>query len=429
VSVLRSNPPLRRLLGAWLQSCLGTGAGYVALLLATTHYLHSSLAVSAVLLADFLPAIVFGSWFGLLADRYSRRVLIVAANLIQAAAFGGLALAHTAPSILTLALLAGVGNALLGPSLRSAIPVIAGDDSQVAVALNDTARWVGITLGPLIAAALFALSGVALPLALNGISFLIAAGVLATIPIGRPAPAEQVPGAGAAATAAAHGGGVRAGLAAAFAAPGILAVVACSAGSIIAGGLLNVSEPFLATHTLHGSGSDYALLVACYGVGMVAASALVARGGAMPATIIARRYLAALLLTAAGMGASAIVDSVAAATVAFAATGYANALLLVSETQLIQLRVANSVQGRLFGAKTSIEGACFLVGLLSAGVLVDGVGVRFTLAAGGVICAFCAIAGFVALGVRWGRVTALSDSTAAAGTPRGHAAAATTPHG
>src|ERR1700688_4875757 len=103
-AVLRSNPSLRRLLGAWLQSCLGTGAGYVALLVLTLRYLHTSWAVAGVLLADFLPAIAFGSWFGALADRYPRRRLVVSANLLQAAAWAGLAVTHGPGPIPPLAL-------------------------------------------------------------------------------------------------------------------------------------------------------------------------------------------------------------------------------------------------------------------------------------------------------------------------------------
>ena len=387
--MLRSNPSLRRLLAAWAQSCLGTGAGYVALLLLTYRYLHTSWAIAAVLLADFLPAIAFGSWFGACADRYSKRVLIVTANLLQAAAFAGLAFAHTAVPILSLALVAGVGNALLRPTLRSALPLVAGESSQVAAALYDTARWLGMTVGPLVAAALFVLSGVALPLALNGLSFLIAAAVMSTVAIEHPA--RNPTGDDAA------GSGLRAGLAEAFAAPGIAALIACSAGSIIAGGLLNVCEPLLATKVLHGSGSDYALLVACYGGGMVAASALVARRGTMPAGVLIRRYLAAQTLTAVGMTGSAIVGSVGPATIAFAATGYANALLVVSEMQLIQLRVPIGVQGRLFGAKDTVEGACFLIGLLGAGALVAAAGVRVTLATGAGICAVCMVAALATL--------------------------------
>lgn len=380
---LRSNPPLRRLLGAWAQSCLGTGVGYVSLLLLTLRYLHTSWAVAAVLVADFVPAIALGSWFGVLADRYPKRTLIVAANVIQAAAWAGLVFAHAAALILPLALLAGIGNALQRPALRSALPLVAGESVQVAVAWFDTCRWVGITAGPVLAAGLFALSGVAVPLALNGLSFLVAAGVMATVPVGRPVGGEGLEKVGS---------GLRAGLAVAFATPAIAAVVVCAAGVVVAGGLLNVCEPLLATSVLRGSGSDYALLVACYGAGMVTATSLIARRGTVPGGVLVRRFLDALTLNAAGMFGSAIVGSVLPATVAFAATGYANALLLVSATQLIQLRVPQSVQGRLFGAKDTIEGAAFLVGLLAAAALVAAVGVRVTLATGAGICAVCALA-------------------------------------
>jgi MFS family permease len=368
---------------------MGTGAGYVALLLLTYRHLHTSWAVAAVLLADFLPAIALGSWFGALADRHSKKRLIISANLLQAVAFGGLAVSRTAAPILSLALLAGLGNAMQRPALRSALPLVAGEARQVAAAMFDTCRWIGITAGPLVAAGLFAISGVALPLALNGLSFVIAAGVVSTVAIDT-APDGREP------TDAARMG-VRSGLAEAFVIPGIAAVIACSAGSVIAGGLLNVCEPILATRVLHGSGSDYALLVACYGLGMVAASSFVARRGTMPAHVLIHRYVGALLLTAAGMAGSAIVGSILPATLAFAATGFANALLLVSETQLILLRVPHAVQGRLFGAKDTVEGACILIGLAGAAPLVAAAGVRFTLATGAVICGACALAGVIML--------------------------------
>jgi hypothetical protein len=387
--MLRSNPSLRRLLAAWLQSCLGTGAGYVALLFLTARHLHSSWAISGVLFADFLPWIALGSWFGVLADRHSKRVMIVVANLLQAGAWGGLAFAHTAVPIFGLALLAGVGNGLQRPALRSALPIVAGESIQVAVAIYDTLRWVGITVGPLLAAGLFALSGIALPLALNGASFLIAAGVMLTVSIDHPLDSATAD--------APTGSGARAGLKVAFAAPGIAAVIACSAASVVAGGLLNVSEPLLALKVLHGSGSDYALLVACFGAGMVTASALVARRGSVNSPVLIRRYLDALLLMAAGMFGSAIVGSIWPATLAFAATGYANALMLVSETQLIQLRVPNAVQGRLFGAKDTVEGVSFLLGLLGAGALAATAGVRVVLATGAGICGLSALVAVVAL--------------------------------
>jgi MFS family permease len=394
-TVLRANPPLRRLLVAWGQSCLGTGAGYVALLLLTYRHLHSSWAIAAVLLGEFVPAIVFASWFGSLADRPSRRLLIVIANLLQAGAYGALAASHTAVPIVTLALLAGVGNSLQRPALRSALPLVAGEQQQAAAAIFDTLRWVGMTVGPLIAALFFVFAGPAVPLALDGASFLAAALLIATIGIGAP---QEEPGAPS--TAA----GLCAGLRVAFAAPAIATMIFCSAGAVISLGLLNVAEPILATHVLHGSASDYALLVACYGVCQVLATTLVVRRGNMPGSVLIRRYLAAVTLTAVGMGGSAVAGTVWVAAITFVATGYGNALLLVSEAQLIQQRVANSVQGRLFGARDTLLSAFFLIGLLGAGGLVAVAGVRVTLAAGAGISAICAVAALLALrgGIRAG---------------------------
>jgi len=179
-----ANPALRRLLGAWLQSCLGTGAGYVALLLLVVRHLpHSAWAVTAVLLADFLPAIALGTMFGALADRYSRRLLIVAANVLQAGAFAGLAFAAGTGPILVLAALAGVGNALQRPAMRSLLPVVAGPRRQQAAAWFDSCRWIGLSAGPLLAAVLFAVSGIAAAFAVNAASFLLSAVVIATLTI------------------------------------------------------------------------------------------------------------------------------------------------------------------------------------------------------------------------------------------------------
>jgi MFS family permease len=369
---------------------VGTGVGYVGLMLLAVRDLHTSWGIMAVLLADFVPAVALGAVLGALADRYSRRLLIVAGNVLQAAAWGGLALVHTAAPIIALALLAGLGNAVMRPAMRSALPVIAGEAKQVAAAWFDTCRWVGISMGPVIAAGLFALSGVALPLAVNGVSFLIAGAAIATIRIDAAQQPEEE-------EEKATGSGLLEGLRVAFASPMIATVVSVSAGAVIASAFLNVSDPFLITKVLHGSGADYGLVMGCYGVGLVAASIMVARrGNAAPETIM-RRYMASLLLAAVGLGACAIVGSVASAGVAFTAIGYANALLAVSETQLIQLRVPNAVLGRLFGARDNIEALAFIVGLLGAGALVAVVGVRPTLAAAAAVSAICGVSVIVAL--------------------------------
>jgi MFS family permease len=393
LATLRANPPLRRLLGAWLQSCVGTGAAYVALLVLTLRHLHTAWAVSAVLLAEFVPWIALGSWFGALADRYPKRPLLIVASLVQAGAFAGLAVVRpTAVSIVGLALVAGIGGALQRPVLKSALPTIAGEATQLAAALVDTSRWLGITVGPLVTAGLLLVSGPALPLALNALSFAVAALVIATVPMNRTERADEEQDAGE------PGRGVRAGLRVAFSKPAVAWLIACSAGQVIGGGLLNVCEPIYATRVLHGSGSAYAALVACYGLGQVVATVLVATRGQAPIRTLAGRYIAALALAGAGMAGSAVVGNVTLAAWTFAATGYGNGLLVVTETQIILMLVAGRVQGRLFGAKDTIEGIFFLTGLLGAGVLVAATGIRVTLGEAAGVCGVCAVAAMFGLG-------------------------------
>ena len=76
---------------AHAQSSLGTGAGYVALLVLAYERLESPWAISLVLLADFLPSMFLGPIFGAAADRWSRRWCAATADIARALAFVSLA--------------------------------------------------------------------------------------------------------------------------------------------------------------------------------------------------------------------------------------------------------------------------------------------------------------------------------------------------
>src|SRR5688572_11547246 len=62
---------------ALTQSALGTGAAYVALLLIAYERYRSAWAISLILVADLLPAMLLGPVFGAVADRWSRRRCMV----------------------------------------------------------------------------------------------------------------------------------------------------------------------------------------------------------------------------------------------------------------------------------------------------------------------------------------------------------------
>src|SRR5436190_16487708 len=93
LDLLRNEPRARRFFAVYAQSSIGTFAGAVALVVLAYHRWHSPWAITLVLMADFVPAMIFGPVFGAVADRWSRRRTAVVSDLLRAAAFAGIAFA------------------------------------------------------------------------------------------------------------------------------------------------------------------------------------------------------------------------------------------------------------------------------------------------------------------------------------------------
>ena len=71
---------------------------------------HSPWAISLVLLADLVPAMLFGPILGAAADRWSRRNCLIVSDVLRGAAFLGIGLVDGFAATVALALLAGVGH-------------------------------------------------------------------------------------------------------------------------------------------------------------------------------------------------------------------------------------------------------------------------------------------------------------------------------
>jgi MFS family permease len=375
LSVLRV-PPVRRFFAAHLQSQLGTGAAYVALLLVAYHRLHSAWAITVVLLADFIPGIVLSPVCGALADRMSRRWIAVAADLVRAAAFIALALTSSFVATVALALLAGVGTAVFNPALESALPsLVAPSERSRATALYGVVNNLGITVGPALTAVLTLFSGPSLVLGLNGATFAVSAALLAGVPLGAADRSEDgAPGSLWADT--------RAGARAATAIPGMTVLLLFSGAAVLAAGLMNVAEPLLATGPLHAGNAGYSLLVTSYGLGMVAASVLNSRLSALVASL-RRRWLVGIAANGAGMLATALAPSLAIALITFAFTGMSNMLIVGPEVRLVQELSSDRLLGRVFGLRDLAGNVAFVVAFLGAGALLSTVGARAVFAVGG----------------------------------------------
>jgi hypothetical protein len=192
-----SSPPFRRYLLGQLPSLTGSWAQVVAL----SWWVESldPKALGWVVALQFLPSLVLGPWFGVVADRHDRRSLLMLAEcglgLVAAAyALASLTGALTLPVIYVLATAWGVINALDTPARRALVPaLVPPDQAASASALTGTALLIGIAAGSALGGALVAAVGVTAAFAVNAASFLADVAVLSTIRASRSPQVKRAP--------------------------------------------------------------------------------------------------------------------------------------------------------------------------------------------------------------------------------------------
>ncbi|MGN6869389.1 MAG: MFS transporter [Solirubrobacteraceae bacterium] len=378
---LLKTPSLRRFFLAHFQSELGTGAAYVALLLVAYHRLHSGWAISLVLLADFLPGIVLGAPLGALADRLPRRRLLIGADLVRACAFVGLAVIPSFGATVALALLAGVGSTMYRTTVNAALPgMVSEEQRSPATALYGMNCSIGMTVGPALTALVLLFAPATIVLAANGATFLVSAAVLRTLRIDRatvsPAQSDH------ATERASLWSSTIEGVQSARRLAGVSLLLFIASASVLAGALMNVAEPLLATGPLHAGSSGYSVLVAVYGASMAAASVATARAGSSVNRL--RRWLMiGMAVQGAGMIGSAAAPSLGFATISFALTGAGNGLLAGPEVRLLQELASERLLGRVFGLRDFLVNAAYVVAFVSAGAVLAALGVQAIFALGG----------------------------------------------
>jgi MFS family permease len=360
------------------QSALGNGAAYIALLVIAFERYRSAWAISLVLLADLVPAMLLGPVFGAAADRWSRRNCLIVSDVVRGAAFLGIALVDSFAATVGLALLAGAGTGLFNPASLAAVPsLVKPERLPAATALYGAITDLGFIVGPALAALLLLFGGPEVILYANAASFVLSAIVLSRLRFGAAPPVEDesVPRPGLLREA-------RDGLAVIAGMAGIRTVIVASGAMLLFAGLFNVAELPYAIEELDAGNAGFGALTAVYGLGFVAGSLSGSRGGEPAA--LKRRFLGGLALVGAGFIACGVAPTFGAAAPAFALAGIGNGLLLVYERLLIQTTVDDTVMARTFGVRDGLSAWAFAAAFIAAGGLIDALGVRTVLVVAGV---------------------------------------------
>ena len=137
---------------------------------------------------------------------------------------------------------------------------------------------------------------------------------------------------------------------------GVRVVLAGSAAALFFGGVFNVGELLFATDELGVSDSGYSALVAMFGLGFIIGSLTGSGGGS--ANLLRRRFLLGAFLMGSGFS-SAVGAEFAAGLVTFALAGVGNGMLLVHERVIVQGTVSDVLLGRTFGVKDALASWAF----------------------------------------------------------------------
>jgi MFS family permease len=374
-SLLRRNRQFRILVTARVVSFAGDQLTTVALTLLVHQRYGLGRAVSVLLVAQVVPQLA-GPLAGAIVDRADQRRVLRSCEAARAVVVA--TIAFTLPRLPVLAALVAANAVLattLRPAGRSAIPaLVAPAELGAANATLATGANLGLALGPATGGVLVVWVGVPGTLLVDAATSLASAmGLRALRPL-PPAPTFD-------AEPSSLRADVRAGLTHARhdRVTRMLAVV-LFVGVALAGTVM-VAGVFLVRDVLAGGPTSYGMFAGMWGLGMIAASLVIARSTRAPAPgtwlIIALAAQATALLAAGGAPVLAL------AMLAAGIGGVGNGLQDIATDTVLQQHVPRPLLGRVVGVVYAASFAGELIAYVLAGPLVDHIGARALLLVAG----------------------------------------------
>ena len=384
LDVVHRAPGFRALTLATLASGLGTWLAVIALTIDVFDRTHSAKWVSALLIADFLPAVAIGLFLGPTVDRLSRRGLMIGADLGRFIIFAALPFADSARAIIFLAFVAGIATGFFRPAVYAGVPnLVEQRDLPSANALLRVIEMVTLTLGTLVGGITVAASGPHAAYWVNAASFLISASLLAGIPRTK---LQTAP-----ASSRGHWRDVAEGFALVRRSRALLTVFVVWNLVMLPAGAVNVAEVALAKVSFNAGDLGFGLMWTATGLGQALGSLLAVQW--LDKRGLRFVYGGAIALLAFGDLTAAASPTVWVALWCVALGGAGNGAAHVYNVLLVQRGAPDHLRGRAFTVIMSATFTAFGVGMIVGGPLTDQFGARWVYAGAGAIAVVAALAG------------------------------------
>jgi MFS family permease len=364
-------------LGVWVQT---TALGWLVYDLTRRASLLGTISF-----AGNMPILVLGLVGGAIADRTSRRAIMMSTlSVISAAALmlavltatGHIAVWH----IVAIQMVSGSANALFGPAMQAVIPSIVADGELLnAISLNSVQFNLARTIGPALAGIAYGAVGPAGCFAMNAAGMVIMVLMIARVRMPRAVGTVAPPPVARA---------LREGLGYARVHPVIGPGLLLAAVMSIFGFPYIILLPALARDTLGLDASGLGYLLASVGAGAVTGGlAMSAFGDVARKDLLAGWSAVAFGIVLAGFG---IVRSAHGIAMLLFVMGVLQTACVASINTMIQLVVHDGMRGRVMSMLTVIFFGFATLGGVIAGTIGDYVGVPRVLAAGGLVTAIAA---------------------------------------
>lgn len=366
------------LIGTWLQN---TAQGWLVYELTGSKWL-----LGVVTAVNSAPMLLFSIWGGSVADRHSKRNIVLAtqsAMMLFSFIFAALVWSGhiTTWQILLIAGLRGLAMAFDMPARQSfMVEMTSREDLMNAISLNSSIVNGARVIGPSIAGFLIAKVGIALCFFLDGLTFIAVIAGLIMMRLPKFVKPERPESAWAHALEGfsyvwQHGRMRR------------LLILFTIVG--IFGWSYSVLMPAFATDVLKVGAGGYGALLSANGLGALFGALTVASIGHR----VNRRVLVfgGLWVFSAMLLLLALVTNYFLALACLAIGGWGMLLFFSTTNTMLQTESSDEMRGRVMGVWALIFGGMMPVGGLEAGILSERLGVRWTIAVGAIACALAAL--------------------------------------
>jgi MFS family permease len=176
--LLRGNPNYRRLWMGQVVSEIGDNFNNIAVFALAMALTHSGLVIMGIMLSRAIPAITIGPLAGVMLDRFDRKRIMIASDLVRAFVALGFIVAVRQQQVFllyTFSALLMIASPFFTAGRSAILPTIANkEEIHTANSLTQTTQWTNLTIGTFLGATVVGI-GYEWAFTFNAISFLLSA--------------------------------------------------------------------------------------------------------------------------------------------------------------------------------------------------------------------------------------------------------------